>query len=45
MEKVYVTNNEFDRSGNDCLTTFVAGLIAVPLLFAALIILASIVFG
>jgi hypothetical protein len=37
MEKVYVTNNEFDRSGNDCITNLFAGLIGLPILFLVIV--------
>ena len=37
--------NEFDRSGNDFVTTFFAGLIAIPLMFGGLVWLASLLFN
>jgi hypothetical protein len=39
MQKVYVENNEFDRSGNDYVTSFFAGLFFLPVFFAALVFL------
>jgi hypothetical protein len=41
MEKVYVTNSEFDRSGNDFVTNLFAGLIGIPALFFGMVFLAS----
>ena len=31
--------NEFDRSGNDCVTNFFAGLVGIPLLFAGMVLI------
>lgn len=33
--------SEFDRSGNDFVTSFFAGLVAIPLLFGGLVLIAS----
>jgi hypothetical protein len=41
MEKVYVVNSEFDKSGNDWLTSLVGGFVALPLIFLGLVLLAS----
>ena len=36
--------NEFDRSGNDFVTTFFAGLVAIPLLFGGFVLIANLLF-
>jgi hypothetical protein len=43
VEKIYVENRNL-TPGNDCLTSFVAGLVAIPILFIAIVLVANFLF-